>query len=82
MQSLLARHEGIFVEPASAVAVAAIIRDCRLGRLTEAARPIAVLTGTGLKDLRRFAAGHDVHDTLYVLDELRSLLGRIPHPPR
>ena len=55
-QDLLATAAGIFVEPAAAVAVAAIISDARSGRLVAGDRPVAVLTGTGLKDLRRFAA--------------------------
>ena len=55
-QELLARGDGVFVEPASALAVAAIMADVASGRLTAADRPVAVLTGSGLKDLRRFAA--------------------------
>lgn len=84
-QLLLARHEGIFVEPASALAVAAIVQDFRAGRLTEEDRPVAVLTGTGLKDLRRFASGNDSLRTPCVMDDLRSLLAAHfttdrPHP--
>ena len=84
-QLLLAQHEGIFVEPASALAVAAIVQDFRAGRLTEADRPLAVLTGTGLKDLHRFASGSDRLRTPCVIDDLRSLLAEHfaihgPHP--
>ena len=73
-QALLARHEGIFVEPASALAVAAIMHDVRAGRLTEADRPIAVLTGTGLKDLRRFSPTGEAFQTPMGVGDLRSML--------
>jgi threonine synthase len=59
MQELLAQLEGIFVEPASALAVAAVVQDFRAGRLGEGHRPVAILTGSGLKDLRRFAPPDD-----------------------
>jgi threonine synthase len=73
-QVLLARREGIFVEPASALAVAAIMHDVRAGRLTTADRPLAVLTGTGLKDLRRFAPWAGRLDAPMTVDGLRALL--------
>jgi threonine synthase len=46
---LLARREGLFVEPASAACVAGLLRLGREGR-TRGGRAVAVLTGTGLKD--------------------------------
>lgn len=55
-QDELARAEGIFVEPASALALAAIRRDVLAGRVGRSDQPCVVLTGTGLKDLRRYAA--------------------------
>jgi threonine synthase len=54
-QDLLATEEGVFVEPASAVALAAIAADARSGRLGADDRPCVVLSGSGLKDLRRFS---------------------------
>ncbi len=54
-QRLLATREGVFVEPAAALAVAAISRDVAEGRLATSDCPVAVLTGSGLKDLRRVA---------------------------
>lgn len=54
MQDLLASAEGVFVEPASAVALAAVAADARSGRLGTNDRPCVVLSGSGLKDLRRF----------------------------
>lgn len=73
-QDLLARREGVFVEPASALAVAAVLDDVARGRLTEADRPVAILTGTGLKDLRRFTPAHR-HTPMTVTD-LRALLAQ------
>jgi threonine synthase len=71
-QLLLAQREGIFVEPASALAVAAIMNDVAAGRLTAEDRPLAILTGTGLKDLRRFAPTH--LDPPRRVEDLRVLL--------
>ena len=74
-QDLLARTEGVFVEPASALSVAAIIDDTATGRLTASDRPVAVLTGTGLKDLRRYKGGGGNVQPL-AIDDLRALLAR------
>lgn len=49
-QRLLAREEGIFCEPASAVSVAGALRDLRAGRLREEATVVCTVTGHGLKD--------------------------------
>lgn len=73
-QELLARGDGVFVEPASALAVAAILADVASGRLTAADRPVAVLTGSGLKDLRRFAATS--REPPLGIADLRELLAR------
>lgn len=53
-QDLLAREEGVFVEPASALALAAVRQDVEAGRLGAEDEPCVVLTGHGLKDLKRF----------------------------
>lgn len=50
-QTQLAQSEGIFVEPASACALAAAIKDREGGRLNEDNEVVLVLTGSGLKDL-------------------------------
>lgn len=55
-QRLLAATEGLFVEPASATGLAAVIRDVAAGRLGGTDHPVLVLTGAGWKDLDRFAA--------------------------
>jgi threonine synthase len=56
-QTWLARHEGIFVEPASAASIAGLFKCCDLGRATysfqkipEASRIVCTVTGNGLKD--------------------------------
>jgi len=49
-QKLLAREEGIFCEPASAVSVAGALRDLRAGRVDAGATIVCTVTGHGLKD--------------------------------
>ncbi len=46
---LLARKEGLFVEPASAACVAGLLKKARAGQLS-GGRAVCVLTGHGLKD--------------------------------
>ena len=47
---LLAREEGIFMEPASAATVAGLIKTVKAGRLESGATLVLTLTGHGLKD--------------------------------
>ena len=47
---LLAREEGVFAEPASAAAIAGLLKLAREGRLPRGGRAVCVLTGHGLKD--------------------------------
>jgi threonine synthase len=49
-QRLLAQREGIFCEPASAVALAGALRDIARGRIPDGSRVVCTLTGHGLKD--------------------------------
>ena len=56
-QTWLARHEGIFVEPASAAAIAGLFKCCdsneatySLKTIPEASRIVCTVTGHGLKD--------------------------------
>src|SRR5438094_1284356 len=56
-QSWLAKHEGIFVEPASAAAIAGLFKCCEsdeaarsFRRIPEAGRIVCTVTGHGLKD--------------------------------
>ena len=62
-QQLLARHEGILVEPAGATALAGALADAREGRLGFDDRVVVLATGAGYKDslaLRRLAPSTDV----------------------
>jgi threonine synthase len=49
-QKLLARKEGVFCEPASAISVAGALNDIRHGRIPEGSTVVCTLTGHGLKD--------------------------------
>jgi len=49
-QKLLARREGVFCEPASAISVAGALNDIRHGRIPEGSTVVCTLTGHGLKD--------------------------------
>jgi threonine synthase len=54
---LLARTEGLFVEPASAACVAGLLKKGRAG-LLNGGRAVAILTGNGLKDPDTAVAEH------------------------
>ncbi|HVR32230.1 MAG TPA: pyridoxal-phosphate dependent enzyme [Acidimicrobiia bacterium] len=49
-QRLLAREEGLFVEPAGATALAGALRDLEVGRLAPGEHAVVVLSGAGHKD--------------------------------
>ena len=49
-QRLLAEHEGIFAEPASATSLAGLIKHKRKLEVTETDTVVCVITGHGLKD--------------------------------
>jgi threonine synthase len=49
-QKLLAEAEGLFCEPASAIAVAGVLKDLEAGRIGEGSTVVCTLTGHGLKD--------------------------------
>jgi threonine synthase len=49
-QRLLARHEGIFAEPAGAAALAGLVKDIENGAVDKTAEIVCVSTGHGLKD--------------------------------
>lgn len=56
-QALLAREEGLFVEPSAAAALAGVLGDLREGRLEKGETVVAVLTGHGLKDMKSLPEG-------------------------
>jgi len=47
---LLARHEGVLAEPASAASVAGLIKSNKAGKIDKDSTIVCVLTGNGLKD--------------------------------
>ena len=54
MQDILAREEGVFVEPAAALALTGLYQDIQSGKVTSSDEPVVVLTGSGLKDMTRY----------------------------
>ena len=54
---LLARREGVFVEPASASSVAGLLAKSADGRLPENSEVVCTVTGHGLKDPDTALAG-------------------------
>jgi threonine synthase len=50
VQKLLAESEGIFCEPASAIALAGLLQDIERGRIRDGSTVVCTLTGHGLKD--------------------------------
>ncbi|MGQ9587189.1 MAG: threonine synthase [Thermoplasmata archaeon] len=49
-QKMLAKHEGVFAEPAGAAALAGVIKSLKSGELDRASEVVCVSTGHGLKD--------------------------------
>jgi threonine synthase len=49
-QRMLAQHEGVFCEPASAASLGGAIRDIKSGKIPEGSKIVCTLTGNGLKD--------------------------------
>ncbi len=49
-QRMLANHEGVFCEPASAASLAGALRDIESGRIPGGSTVVCTLTGHGLKD--------------------------------
>lgn len=49
-QRLLARVEGIFCEPASAISIAGLFKDIHFGKIEKGSTIVCTLTGNGLKD--------------------------------
>jgi threonine synthase len=50
VQKVLAQTEGLFCEPASAIALAGVLKDLELGKIGEGSIIVCTLTGHGLKD--------------------------------
>jgi threonine synthase len=54
---LLPRHEGVFVEPASAASVAGLLMSAAAGAVPRGSRVVCTVTGHGLKDPDQAVAG-------------------------
>jgi threonine synthase len=61
-QALLARRDGIFVEPASAIGVAGLLAAHAAGTVDRGLTITITVTGNGLKDTDTALAGAAVHD--------------------
>jgi threonine synthase len=81
MQSLLARREGLYVEPAGATSVAGLWRAVDAGEVQSADRIVCLLTGHGFKDdaaAQRLAAAGGGDDAVVDPAEIDDdLLGRL-----
>ena len=76
-QQLLARTEGIFCEPASAISIAGLINDVESGFIPAGSRVVCTLTGNGLKDVDT-ALQHIKTDLITIkpnIEELQQVLG-------
>ncbi len=76
-QQLLARTEGIFCEPASAISIAGLIDDVKSGFIPAGSRVVCTLTGNGLKDVDT-ALQHIKTDLITIkpnIEELQQVLG-------
>jgi threonine synthase len=49
-QRILARHEGLFVEPAGATALAGVLADLEAGKISKDDEVVVILSGAGHKD--------------------------------
>jgi threonine synthase len=82
-QSWLAKREGIFVEPASAAAIAGLFKCCdsneaahSFRRIPEASRMVCTVTGHGLKDPDAITRGvKELKPAAPTVDDVRRALG-------
>ena len=74
---ILARQEGVLVEPASAASVAGLIKSIKAGKIEENKTLVCVLTGNGLKDPDSAIkySGCEVKKTSSNIDDIVKLLG-------
>ncbi|WP_435102228.1 threonine synthase [Arhodomonas sp. AD133] len=79
-QRMLADHEGVFCEPASAASIAGAMRDIGNGRIAEGSTVVCTLTGHGLKDpdVAQRHAGDAVSTVDATTDAVKeAILGRL-----
>ncbi len=74
---LVASKEGIFIEPASATALAGIIKEHQAGGLPEGSLVVATMTGHGLKDPENAVANAGVEPVTIPaeLDAVKAVIG-------
>jgi threonine synthase len=65
-QAALARHDGIFVEPASAAPVAGLLAAADRGELSPGQQVVVTVTGHGLKDVETALDHHGAIDATVV----------------
>jgi len=75
-QRMLARTEGIFVEPASAAGIAGIVKSYSSGEIPEDSRVVVTVTGHGLKD-PEIAIENSKANSILVEPEINSILEAI-----
>lgn len=63
-QAMLARREGVFCEPASAVSLCGTLRDLKSGKIPAGSLITCTLTGHGLKDPDIAIRGHEAVETV------------------
>jgi threonine synthase len=73
---MLARTEGIFVEPASAAGIAGIVKSHARGQIPHDATVVATVTGHGLKD-PGIAIENAKAESVVVEPDIQSVLGAI-----
>jgi len=73
---LLAKKEGVFVEPSSAAALAGYLRLKSEGRIKKGEKAVLILTGSGFRELQTITPAlssafrvHDAHQTTLLLKE-------------
>ncbi len=67
-QALLAREQGVFVEPASAASVAGLLARAEAGAVPEGAVVVCTVTGNGLKDTATALGSREVEPELVGVD--------------
>ncbi len=75
-QKMLAEHEGIFCEPASATSLAGALHDVTAGKIPQGSTIVCTLTGNGLKD-PDIAISQSTLKPLTVESNLESVKGAI-----
>ena len=77
VQAQLARHEGLYVEPAGAVSVAGLRQAAEHGHIRPGERVVCLLTGHGFKDAaaaRRLSQGDGQRDVVVSAEEITAAL--------